>query len=209
VDTGVATRPGTVLTVPDSHGLVITFELSAPLSDMPSANKILAAAFDSDGVWKKEFAPYGQPSPSSTVKGQQAEGAPSAPRDGDKRDGDQRNGDKRNDDKKDAEVFGVLGPDRPVYKPTPHVVQAPVPTFTPDPEYSTAAKNAKLQGVIAMMMVVNERGEPEVIKVTRRLGSGLDEQALIAVSGWKFKPANRDGHPVAVLINVEMEFHLY
>jgi TonB family protein len=199
VDTVVATQPGTALAIPVSHGLVLTFQLSAALSDMPSANKILAAAFDSDAAWKEKLAPYKQPPPVPKEKGQQQEGEPSAPGDGDKRD----------DDKKDAGLLGMLGPDRPVYRFVPHTMQPPVATFQPDPEYTTAARKAKLQGTILLMLVINERGEPAVIKVLRRLGSGLDEQALLSVSGWKFKPGKKDGQPVAVLVDVEVEFHLF
>jgi protein TonB len=41
------------------------------------------------------------------------------------------------------------------------------------------------------------------------LGEGLDTQALIAVSDWRFKPAVKDGQPVAVIINVDVNFELY
>jgi TPR repeat protein len=38
---------------------------------------------------------------------------------------------------------------------------------------------------------------------------GLDEQAIEAVSNWRFEPATKDGTPVAVQINVEVNFHLF
>jgi periplasmic protein TonB len=41
------------------------------------------------------------------------------------------------------------------------------------------------------------------------LGMGLDEKALQAVKQWKFEPAMKDGHPVAVQMNVEVSFRLY
>jgi outer membrane biosynthesis protein TonB len=45
--------------------------------------------------------------------------------------------------------------------------------------------------------------------VARSLGMGLDEKAIEAVSLWKFLPAMKDGAPVNVQINVEVNFHLY
>jgi outer membrane biosynthesis protein TonB len=33
--------------------------------------------------------------------------------------------------------------------------------------------------------------------------------AVKAVSAWKFRPAEKDGNPVPVAINVEVNFHLY
>jgi TonB family protein len=38
---------------------------------------------------------------------------------------------------------------------------------------------------------------------------GLDEKALEAVKAWRFEPAKKDGVPVAVLVNVEVNFTLY
>jgi TonB family protein len=39
---------------------------------------------------------------------------------------------------------------------------------------------------------------------------GLDEKAMEAVRKYKFKPAMRDGKtPVAVYVNVEVNFRLY
>jgi len=38
---------------------------------------------------------------------------------------------------------------------------------------------------------------------------GLDEKAIEAVRQWKFKPATKDGHPVAVQVNIEVSFRLY
>ena len=37
----------------------------------------------------------------------------------------------------------------------------------------------------------------------------LDEKAIEAVNQWKFEPAQKDGRPVAVAINVEVQFRLY
>jgi len=38
---------------------------------------------------------------------------------------------------------------------------------------------------------------------------GLDEKAIEAVKKWRFVPAMKDGKPVAVQVNVEVNFHLY
>jgi TonB family protein len=45
--------------------------------------------------------------------------------------------------------------------------------------------------------------------VQRALGMGLDEKAVEAVRQWRFEPAKKDGHPVPVMINVEVNFRLY
>jgi TonB family protein len=38
---------------------------------------------------------------------------------------------------------------------------------------------------------------------------GLDEKAIDAVRKWRFDPARKDGHPVAVPVNIEVNFRLY
>jgi len=45
--------------------------------------------------------------------------------------------------------------------------------------------------------------------VMRSVGLGLDEKAIEAVKTWKFDPARKDGHAVAVQISVEVDFRLY
>jgi outer membrane biosynthesis protein TonB len=38
---------------------------------------------------------------------------------------------------------------------------------------------------------------------------GLDERAIATVSTWRFEPATLHGSPVAVAINVEVNFRLF
>jgi TonB family protein len=56
---------------------------------------------------------------------------------------------------------------------------------------------------------VGADGRPRDIRVSRALGMGLDEKAIQAVRLWKFEPAMKDGHAVAVQMNVEVSFRLY
>ncbi|HXZ28400.1 MAG TPA: energy transducer TonB [Terriglobales bacterium] len=88
-------------------------------------------------------------------------------------------------------------------------VSAPRIVYSPDPEYSEEARKAKYQGTCVLYVVVDAAGHPRDIRVARSLGMGLDEKALEAVRTWRFEPAMKDGKPVAVAINVEVNFHLY
>jgi TonB family protein len=78
-----------------------------------------------------------------------------------------------------------------------------------DPEFSDRARAAHYQGTCILSVVVGEDGKPRDIKVTQPLGMGLDEKAVEAVRDWRFEPALKDGKPVAVLIGVEVDFHLF
>jgi periplasmic protein TonB len=88
-------------------------------------------------------------------------------------------------------------------------VSAPRPIYDPDPEYSEEARHAKYQGTVLLWVVVGPDGGPRDIRVQRSLGMGLDEKAIEAVRKWKFEPSMKDGHPVAVQVNIEVSFRLY
>ncbi|MGH9521203.1 MAG: energy transducer TonB [Terriglobales bacterium] len=88
-------------------------------------------------------------------------------------------------------------------------VSAPRAIYSPDPQYSEEARKAKYQGTVVLWLIVGPDGHPRDIKLARTLGMGLDEKAIEAVRQWKFAPAMKDGHPVAVQINVEVNFRLY
>ena len=89
-------------------------------------------------------------------------------------------------------------------------VEFPVPTYTPDPDYSLEARNQKYQGTVTLGVVVDAAGDVAWITVEQGLGMGLDEQAVEKVKTWKFKPAHtQSGEPVAVRLNVEVSFNLY
>jgi TonB family protein len=88
-------------------------------------------------------------------------------------------------------------------------VSAPRVLESPDPQYSDEARRAKYQGVVVLWVVVGPDGRVHDIRVQRTLGMGLDERAVEAVRHWKFEPARKDGVPVAVQVNIEVNFRLY
>src|SRR5215510_7910272 len=88
-------------------------------------------------------------------------------------------------------------------------VTAPVPKFTPDPDYSEEARKAKYQGTVTLYAIIGSDGKPRNLKVVRSLGMGLDEKALEKVRTWLFLPGKKDGKPVAVAMSIEVDFHLY
>jgi periplasmic protein TonB len=97
-----------------------------------------------------------------------------------------------------GEVFGVRAG-----------VTAPRAIYDPEPEYSDEARRVKHEGKVMLSLVVDQQGRTREIRVVRSLGMGLDEQAVEAVRKWKFTPGMKDGYPVAVQVNVEVNFRLY
>lgn len=88
-------------------------------------------------------------------------------------------------------------------------VSAPRVLYAPDPNYSEEARKAKYQGTVVLWVIVGPDGRVRDVRVQRTLGMGLDEKAIEAVRTWKFDPARRNGQPVAVQVNVEVNFRLY
>lgn len=88
-------------------------------------------------------------------------------------------------------------------------VSAPRVVYQVDPEFSEEARKAKFQGTCTLMLVVDASGRPTNIRVASSLGMGLDEKAIEAAKKWRFEPAMKDGHAVAVEIALEVDFHLY
>ena len=84
----------------------------------------------------------------------------------------------------------------------------PVPIYRPDPIFSEEARKARWQGEVLLELVVDETGKPRDIRVVKSLGLGLDEEAIKAVSSWRFKPGTKDGKPVTVEAQIEVNFRL-
>ncbi len=88
-------------------------------------------------------------------------------------------------------------------------VSAPVPISMPDPEFSEEARKAKVAGNVLVYLWVDQNGNPTHVRVIRGIGMGLDEKAMEAVRSYKFKPARKDGKPVTVEMNVEVNFQIF
>ena len=88
-------------------------------------------------------------------------------------------------------------------------VSAPRAIYKPDPEYSPEARQAKYQGTVVLSLIVTPDGRAHDLRVARSLGMGLDEKAIEAVRQWRFEPARKDGKPVAVAVDVEVNFRLF
>lgn len=87
-------------------------------------------------------------------------------------------------------------------------VAAPHILAKQEPKYAEEARKNKLQGSILLSLVIDATGAPTQIAVLRPLGMGLDEQAVQAVSQWKFAPGIKDGVAVPVYAQLEVTFHL-
>lgn len=87
-------------------------------------------------------------------------------------------------------------------------VSPPSILYKVEPEYSEEARKAKFQGAVILQIIVDEHGNPRDIKIIRPLGLGLDQKAVEAVEKWRFSPGKKDGKPVPVVAQIEVNFRL-
>jgi TonB family protein len=87
-------------------------------------------------------------------------------------------------------------------------VSPPRIIYRVEPEYSDKAKAEHLTGTVVLDLMIREEGTPSVLRVVRSLRSDLDENAINALEQWRLSPAMKDGIPVKVRVNVEVNFNL-
>ena len=89
-------------------------------------------------------------------------------------------------------------------------VVLPVAQFKPRPQYTQAAIDAKVQGVVELSAVVRADGTVGEVSVTQSLDTayGLDDAAVAAVQQWTFAPGTKDGRAVDVEIHLTIRFTL-
>jgi TonB family protein len=87
-------------------------------------------------------------------------------------------------------------------------IQAPRVLFKSDPRYTDEAKAAKIEGSVLLQVVIGTDGLAHDINVIKGIGGGLDEKAVEAVQQWKFQPGVKDGEPVKVRAQIEINFKL-
>ena len=87
-------------------------------------------------------------------------------------------------------------------------VQAPIVLVQPDAEFSEEARKAKFSGSVEVYLWVGADGTPSHVRVARGIGMGLDEKAVEAVRKYKFRPAMKDGKPVAVDLYIDVNFQI-
>jgi hypothetical protein len=76
-------------------------------------------------------------------------------------------------------------------------------------KYTEEARQARMQGTVALQAIFRSDGVMVIHRVTRYLPYGLTLKAVEAASKIKFTPAMKDGAPVSVRGSLEFIFNLY
>ena len=99
-------------------------------------------------------------------------------------------------------------------------VTPPKILYQPELQFSKLAKKQKLSGVATVSLIVDAQGNPENVHISKNIADtvdqkhreaalSLDQAAIDTVKKYKFKPATEDGKPVAVYLNVQVNFVIF
>jgi TonB family protein len=89
----------------------------------------------------------------------------------------------------------------------------PVPTdleviSKPKPQYTSEAKQLKVQGDVILRVTFAASGQVMVQGIVHSLGHGLDEEARRVAQQIRFRPATRNGQAVDMTTNITITFQL-
>lgn len=79
----------------------------------------------------------------------------------------------------------------------------------PEPRYTESARKYGVTGTVVLRAVFSSDGQITGFAILRRLPHGLTDQALDAARKIRFLPAQKDGHPVSMAVQLEYNFNLY
>jgi periplasmic protein TonB len=75
-------------------------------------------------------------------------------------------------------------------------------------DYTEDARQRGISGDVVLEIVVRRDGSVGDTRILQGLASGLNDRAVQAVRQWRFAPAQRQGVPVDVIVEVAVEFKL-
>jgi TonB family protein len=90
----------------------------------------------------------------------------------------------------------------------PMVRGSQVEEYTTPPLYSDEARRRGIEGIVTVGFRVGQDGQVSGARVLKGLGFGLDQNALVALRQWRFRPGRRNGTPADVDAEVDIEFSL-
>ena len=78
------------------------------------------------------------------------------------------------------------------------------------PVYPELARKARIETKLILQAVIHKDGSVGEIEVLqcKRPGLGFEEEAIGAVSQWRYKPATQNGKPVEVYFTIRVDFTL-
>jgi protein TonB len=86
--------------------------------------------------------------------------------------------------------------------------EPPVPVRTFPPEVPVSFSRGGSAGLVTVRFLVDVKGAVQEAAIEKSTHHELDEPAMKAVRKWRFKPATKDGVPVAVHVSIPIKFEV-
>jgi len=93
--------------------------------------------------------------------------------------------------------------------PSSRVDSRPVRISGPKPQYTEEARKNEVSGSVILRVLVGADGDVKQVRLVSGLPYGLNEKAIDAARQTKFKPAMKDGQPVAFWVQLEIGFNIF
>jgi len=84
---------------------------------------------------------------------------------------------------------------------------APSPLKKVDPKYPPSLITEHIEGEVVLYAVIRRDGSVDSIQLVRGIDEQLDNNAMLALSQWKFRPAERAGATIDLEAIVHIPFH--
>ncbi len=84
----------------------------------------------------------------------------------------------------------------------------PEPVSQVAPAYPPELRKAKVEGVVTLLFVLDEKGRVESPRVENATRPEFEKPALEAIRKWRFTPGLKDGQPVRAYIRIPMRFRV-
>ena len=104
-----------------------------------------------------------------------------------------------------AFALPVLAQDETTPKKIP--VTQPVIIKKTEAAYPKGVK--KVDGAVMLKLVIAEDGRAKNIEVLKSLTPDFDDNAVAAVKEWVWKPGTKNGEPISVYAQVEVNFRVH
>lgn len=106
-----------------------------------------------------------------------------------------------------AQPGATVGQDKQDKK-APPFDQAPEPKTMVQPKYPDAAANAGTEGTVYTNVSIDETGKVTKVTISKSDAEIFNQPSIDAAMKWSFKPALKDGKPVAVEVSIPFRFKL-